>query len=598
MPEKSHSAIARYKARRAGRIVPDLTTHEREAIRESLNPTPLTEGDDQSAPNVESPRTRKFTPYRGSRSSRARRPLILVGIGLLVVMSVLAWSTLPGPDYPVQLTYEIDLLRAPAGALTITMIAEGKLPGDLEMKAAPGLIDNFAGGVLLSSPTAFELDPDGNPGKPLAITDITDGWRITTAGAHRAGLIYEIDLTRASGSEEDIRQHISIPVEGGVRAAGFEIFLLPAAVPVNDITVMIHNPQNLPVVVPWPALVRGIDRPDPAQQEIPLPPPQVSQSAHLGLGQGFQPAPDVDLPAVSTPPPGDGIAVPVPANLFFHPKDLADLNNALLICGDIRTLSVQTRDCVIQLATDQDWLFADEAALDLVRRIARTELGFFGSAPCDQITVLLSANRITAQAGFDVYGIHTGSSVLVLMSPETTYGLLEEQVVSVVAHEMFHGWLGEAIRQTDPQTLWFTEGVTTWYSARMLIAAGLWTPDHARGVLMARLERDYVNSDLQGTITLADAAAEVMAGPEQVRYAYAGGVAASMALDQWLASASGLQRPLDEVLRYLYAHHQGQDLSRELIEEAIHSVTGVDSHSWLETHIYGRSALPPLEQLI
>lgn len=601
MPEKAHSAIDRYKARRAGRIVPDLTSGERDAIRQALRPAPPgapgAPGTEETAA-VRAPQRGKFKPYRESRAGGAKRPLLLFGIGLLVVLAVLAWTSLPGQNYPLQLTYEIDLMRAPDGALTITMIAEGNLPANLEMTSAPGLIGDFANGVMISSPSAFELDAEGNPGKPLAVNEFNDGWRIATDGAHRAGLIYEIDLTRASGSEEDVRHHISTPVEGGVRAAGFEIFLLPAAVPVNDITVMIHNPQNLPVLVPWPALVRGIDRPDPAQQEIPLPPPQTAQSANLGLGQGFQPADEIDLPPVTVTPPGDGFAAAVPANLFFHPKDLADLNNALLICGDIRTSSVQTRDCVIQLATDQKWLFADEAALDLVRRIARTELGFFGSAPCEQITVLLSANRITAQAGFDVYGIHTGSSVLILMSPETTYGLLEEQVVSVVAHEMFHGWLGEAVRQTDPQTLWFTEGVTTWYSARMLIASGLWTPEHARQVLQARLERDYVGNELLGDITLAEAAAEVMAGPQQVRFAYAGGVAASMALDQWLAAASGLQRPLDEVLRHLYANHQGEELSRELIEEVIHTVTGVDCHSWLEAHVYGRSALPPLEQLI
>ena len=212
--------------------------------------------------------------------------------------------------------------------------------------------------------------------------------------------------------------------------------------------------------------------------------------------------------------------------------------------------------------------------------------------------MLLSANRVTAREGFDVYGVHTGSSVLVLMSPETTYGLLEEQSASVIAHEMFHGWLGEAVRQTDPSTLWFTEGVTTWYSARMLTAAGLWSPDHTRRTLAERLRRDWAENPLLGRISLADAAAEVMADAQQVRYAYAGGVAAAMALDQWLAASSGLERPLDEVLRHLYTQYEGHDLSRELIEQAVHEVTGVDCHDWLEAHVYGRTALPPPQQLI
>ena len=600
MSEKAHSAIARYKARRAGKIVPELTNEQRHAIKTSLNPT--LEPDPGNEESLNSPmvgrKNKKFIPYRNPRSKgRARRILLMLTFSL-AILSALAWHSLPDHQYPVQLAYEIDLLQAPTGTLTITLITEGKLPDELDLEAAPGLVGDMDSRVRISSLTAFELADDGTQGKPLDVSGIKDGWRVTTRGSRRAGIIYRIDLSHPEGHEEDIRNFISTPVEGGVRAAGYEVFLLPAAVPVDDITVMIHNPHDLPVMVPWPALVRGCDRPDPAQEEIPTSLENSVQPAHLGLGQGYLPVSGPDIPPMENLTSVDGIAVPIPANLFFHPQDLDDLNNALIICGDIRTSSVQTRDCVIQLATDQDWLFQDEAALDLIRRIARTELGFFGSAPSQQITVILSANRVTAETGFDVYGVHTGSSVLILMSPETTFGLLEEQVASVIAHEMFHGWLGEAVRQTDPQTLWFTEGITTWYSSRMLIAAGLWTPDHAREILMARLERDYAGSDLQGTISLAEAAAEVMADADQVRFAYAGGVAASMALDQWLATNSGLQRPLDEVLRYLYENYQGLDLTREIIEEAIYLVTGVDCHDWLDVYVYGKTALPPLEQLI
>ncbi|MBU8871213.1 MAG: hypothetical protein KOO60_10165 [Gemmatimonadales bacterium] len=581
MSEKPHSAIDRYKARREGKVVPNLTADERLEIR---------------SPRQKIGSGKKFTPYR--RSQKRARRLLMWASFTLVTLILLAWQSLPGHQYPIQLVYEIDLLQAPNGSLTVTMITEGKLPGKLDLEVATGRAGNPGNGVEIHSITAFEMSDGGMQGKSLAITDLKDGWQISTQGTRRAVIAYRIDLSSPPESEEDIRQYISTPVEGGIRAAGFEIFLLPTTVPVGDITVMIHNPRDLPVLVPWPALVRGVDRLDSDRDQRSDPLDPSVQPAHLGLGQGFQPAAKVDFPSGKIPSPGKGIAAPVPASLFFHPRDLADLNNALIICGDIRTSTVQTRDCVIQLATDQDWLFSDEAALDLIRRIARTELGFFGSAPNQQITVILSANRVTVETGFDVYGVHTGSSILVLMDPETTYGMLEKQVSSVIAHEMFHGWLGEAIRQTDPQTLWFTEGITTWYSARMLVAAGLWAPDHGRETLLSRLERDYVGNDLMGTISLAEAAAEVMAGPDQVRFAYAAGVAAAMSLDQWLATNSGLQRPLDEVLRHLYENYLGRELSREIIEEAIHTVTGVDCHDWLEAHVYGKTALPPLEQLI
>lgn len=498
----------------------------------------------------------------------------------------------PGPLEPVNLTYDIDLSNAADGNLTITLIAEGNLPEYLDLEFPPGIFGDHGNGVNPHDPTGRVLDANGTMGRPLAIEETDYGWRLATQRVPRAGFIYQVNLDRIQGSEQDIRRHISTPVSGGLRAAGFEIFLEPVGMDIKEITVSIHNPAELPLLVPWPALVKGRDLAAERRRHLAA----TSTDASLGMGQGFHPTESLTGPEVRSNPLE--VAAAVPSNLLYHPRDMADLNNSLIICGNIRTLESRARDTVIQFATDRTWLFADEAALELVRRIARTEMGFFGGAPTDQITVLLSANEITADEGFDVYGVHTGSSVLVMIDPETTWGMLEDQAASVIAHEMFHGWIGEAVPQNDPQMLWFTEGATTWYAARMLVSAGIWAPSHARGVLGARLDRDYANNPLLGRMSVAAAAAEVMANAEQVRFGYAGGVNACMALDQMLARATGTLRPLDEIMRALYDGRDRGPLTQELLEQTILEVTGVDCGVWFETHVYGKTALPPSEQLI
>lgn len=501
-----------------------------------------------------------------------------------------AYTTLPGS--PLQLTYEVDLTEAPQGVLTVTLIAEGKLPPQLSLEFPPGVFGDTRNGLNLLRPTAHSLKGNGTMGRPLTVDETGAGWRLGTRGLDRVGFIYRVDLARPYSLETDIRKFISTPVSGGVRFAGFEVFLEPTNAEVSDIAVTVHNPHNLAVLVPWPALVK---HPTTVSNDSRGP----LADAHLGYGQGYNPStrPGVQKTNLNVAPKTGNLA-PVPLNLLYHPRDLADLNNALLICGDIRTLNSQAKDCVIQFATDRDWLFPDHDTLELVRRIARTEMGFFGSAPTEQITVLLSANEVRATDGFDVYGVHTGSSILVMLHPETTWGMLEEQAASVIAHEMFHGWLGEAITQVDPQTMWFTEGATTWYSARMLNAAGIWSPQHARQVLTDRLNRDFVGSEKRGKVSIASAAADVMGDAEMVRYSYASAVAACMALDQWLAQQSGLVRPLDEVLRHLYNTSGDGDFSRIVLENAVFAVTGVDCHDWLESYVYGVRNLPPVDRLI
>lgn len=515
---------------------------------------------------------------------------------LLLLLAGAAWPLLPRSEHSLELTYEIDLEQAPEGTLVITLLAEGKLPSKLDLEFPPGVFgdDN---GVSISAPIAHAVNEDGSKSRHLIIDPTPDGWRIQTDGARRIGFIYRAELMGSNALETDIRRHISTPVKGGVRAAGFEIFLEPVGVEVEDLTVTVHNPLQLPILVPWPALVRN------GAEAVTTEPKNEAagpvQDAHLGFGEGYQPALGEGQKSRPRDPQDQSKpASPVPANLFYHPLDLADLNNSLIICGNIRTLSDQARDCVIQYATDRDWYFEDERVLNLVRSVARAEIGFFGSAPSDQITVLLAANEVFSPEGFDVYGVHTGNSVLVMIDPQTTWGVLQEQAASVIAHEMFHGWLGEAIKQVDPETLWFTEGATTWYSARILAAAGVWELDHSREIIRRRLERDYAGSDLMGTISIAEAASQVMAQRDVVSYGYAGATAACMALDDFIASKSGQKAPLDQVLRHLYQTRDEEGLSRAKLEEAVLTICQVDCHQWLDTFVYGTQPLDPVaEQL-
>ncbi len=512
-------------------------------------------------------------------------------VSWLVILGFAIYFLIPQTPMPIHLTYELDLEKAPTGNLVITLIAEGDLPRHLNLEFPPGVFGDVMNGVHPHSATANELNPNGSQGKSLDVKRTPDGWRVATGGTDRAGFIYQVDLNQIQSLDADVRRHISTPVAGGLRVAGFEVFLQPVGLEVDDITVMIYNPEDLKVLTPWPALIKSSSR------VIKTTPRGPTQQANVSPGQGYLPAEDV-APLNDTDPDKALSTQPVPENLLFHPQNLADLNNALMICGDLRVVSTQVRECVIQLATDQSWEFPIGSALDMVRRIARTEMGFFGSAPTSQITVILAPNRISGRGKFDIYGVHTGSSILVMMDPKTTWEELEKQSASVIAHEMFHGWLGEAIPQRDADMLWFTEGATTWYAARMLTAAGIWTPEHARAVLETRLERDYKLSPLKTQMSVAEAASEVMAGPDQVRFAYAGGVNACHNLDLWLANQSGKTGPLDLVLRHLYENRDGSPLTRRALEAAILEVTGVDCSTWLDDHVYKKSTLPTAIRLI
>jgi hypothetical protein len=265
---------------------------------------------------------------------------LLLGF-LIAIFAAASWYAVPRPPQPVTLTYELDLAHAARGELTICMVVDGDLPESLELAFPPGVFGDRRNGVTPSITSAHALLRNGRIGDSLPVSVTVDGWRLPLLPGERIGFTYRIDLASVGQLEQDIRKHISAPVVGGLRAVGFEVFLQPRGVQVGDISVNFRNGGGMPLVVPWNA------------------------------------GPITD----------DG---PVPANLLYHPRDQRDLNNSLIACGDLRIATAEAGDSLIRFATADRWLFADRDVLQLLQRIARAEIAFFGSAPEPLITCLLA----------------------------------------------------------------------------------------------------------------------------------------------------------------------------------------------------------------
>jgi predicted metalloprotease with PDZ domain len=471
------------------------------------------------------------------------------------LLALAIFLQLPRSDGGLDLHYDVDLTAATAGSLRVTATIAGDLPSALEVGFPPGVLGQPGDGVQLVGVTAHRTASRGDRRRPLVLERAAAGWRIAGLRGGPIELDYSLALDAVSGRQTDIRSHISARTPSGLRIAGYELFLQPQSQRIDSVTVVFHNPRRLPLVAPWAPAAAG-----------------TAEGAITAVAAGAR---------------------------TYAPRGRRDLNNALIATGvALRIETVARGDAVLQLATEHDWLFTDDVWVRLVTRIAAAEIAFFADAPQPLITCLLAPNPVAGPERFDAYGAHTGSSLLVWLGPRTTYADLHDSAASVVAHEMFHGWLGEAIEQRDPDTLWFTEGATSLYAVRQLVAASIWTPEAARGRLSARLERDYWRNPQRDLTSIADAAAQPAADPATVRLAYAGGIAACLALERRLAGEGAPTDPLDGLLRFLYTQRADGPLTRERLVAAILAVTGCDATAWLEAHVYGRETLPTVEPVL
>jgi predicted metalloprotease with PDZ domain len=373
----------------------------------------------------------------------------------------------------------------------------------------------------------------------------------------------------------------------GLRIAGAQLFAVPTTAEVAAVRVQFLGGWDGHLAVPWAA------EPSPRDAAGVSAPDYLPAANPAGGGATAGEASSLDLAGLADP----DTVQPAPLVPVYRPQGLRDLWNGFLAWGDLRVSEVPVAGCPVRLAVSGDWLFEDDDLRWLLSRIAHAELDFFGSAPQPSILCLVAANPVSAADGFEYYGVHAGHSLLLFLDPRTSWADLGEKAASVAAHEMFHGWLGEAIRQEDPGLIWFVEGVTTWCTPRLLEAAGIWTRERSEQVLGGRIERDYFGSELLGRTSLASAAAEVMVDGATTRFAYAGGSLAAAALDAWLARTTGSAHPLDDVLRLLYERREEGVLTRPALEAAVRAVAGDDCAPWLDAYVYGKETLPHLDSL-
>jgi predicted metalloprotease with PDZ domain len=195
-----------------------------------------------------------------------------------------------------------------------------------------------------------------------------------------------------------------------------------------------------------------------------------------------------------------------------------------------------------------------------VARVAAVEAGFVGAPP---FTRYLAIVHLADEPGRVAALEHAASTSILVPRRSLADRSLYDELVYVVAHEMFHAWNARRLRPAElvpydlqrPQpsrALWIIEGLTEYYAHRTMLKLGQWDT------------REYL---LQVGDVAGDAATAARRGPsleeaglltwqmpedagEPDTY-YARGHLVALALDAALRAGSDGKHTLDEALRAL-----------------------------------------------
>lgn len=161
---------------------------------------------------------------------------------------------------------------------------------------------------------------------------------------------------------------------------------------------------------------------------------------------------------------------------------------------------------------------------------------------------------------------HAQSASIIVPHRGLTPGDTYDELVYVIAHELFHAWNARRLRPaeqvpcdfsrvTPARSLWITEGVTEYYAHRAMLVAGKWS----RGRYLERLGEEAARAlqaarrgpSLEEDAELAWHQADEAGGDPDAWYAR--GHLAALALDASIRAATEGRRSLDDVVRALLA---------------------------------------------
>ena len=203
---------------------------------------------------------------------------------------------------------------------------------------------------------------------------------------------------------------------------------------------------------------------------------------------------------------------------------------------------------------------------DDVLAIVATERAFFHDADPWYLVSLRGGAR--NDPGINIgggTGLHHALAVFAWSGLDLAHGEQHrEQLRWVLAHEYFHNWDGLTLRvatdtatqRDDASAYWFTEGVTEFYTMRLLTRAGLQAPSLSVAVLDDRLRRYAANP--RRDLDLATAGERFWTDADAEQIPYVRGYLAAWQADLALAGASRGGRSLDDVVRELVARAQAE----------------------------------------
>ena len=246
------------------------------------------------------------------------------------------------------------------------------------------------------------------------------------------------------------------------------------------------------------------------------------------------------------------------------------------------------------------WSLPDAKAFDTtllvssIEKLAQQAVLLFGRLPYREFSFMLQDGALGSLE-------HNNSVTVGAPGSQLANGF--GNILPEIAHEYFHTWnlmrihpieYGDVNYKTPPLSkgLWFSEGLTIFYTDLLLRRAGLYVFDSTRSFHLENLVRRYTATPAFLKFS-AEKISEASYGPIGMLGDYSasthlqGEVVGSM-LDLIIRHATNGDRSMDDVMRKMLERFAGEKgFTSKDIEQVVKDVCGCNVHQFFVDHVYG-----------
>lgn len=303
-------------------------------------------------------------------------------------------------------------------------------------------------------------------------------------------------------------------------------------------------------------------------------------------------------------PDGWDIASPLArdqASGVFYARDYDVLIDSPAQLGKFDRQSLQLGEAQVELIFHGPIRFSRHKFSNMVEKICRYQVDFFGEIPFDRYVFfynLLPGYR--SGGGLE----HSNSTTIGLASELLTASVMS--AAEVTAHEFFHVWNVKRIHpkvfevldydtEERTRTLWFAEGVTSYYEALTLVRTGLWDERAFFDELARQIER-LQKTDERKEVSVEEASWDIWErgyGHPGVSF-YNKGEILGVLLDLEIRHRTSNRASLDDVLRTMNERFGKKQLgfTKDDVEAIVNEISESDFSEFFDNYVAGTRELP------